>query len=520
MQGKRGKITIDQPYITIAGQTAPGEGICLKNGCLDIKAGEVIVRHIRSRRGFIADGDSGDSLTVKPEMKKATGPKAGTDPEQQKKIEEKKKERGKDVKMPAVNLENILLDHISASWSTDENLSVTHPNWTTAQFCIMSEGLDYANPKQTPPRHSEGSLWGVSAPDGRSTFHHNLYAHNRLRNPRTTGGDSPFAVLEFRNNVVYNASENFSHTGGGTVYLNWFDNYYKAGPSTPASLKGSMFEFVHSKDSRMYASGNVIEGYPEVERDNWKGVRYGKGLTEKDGMTLRVDKPFPAPAMAKQSARDGCVQVLEEAGATLPARDSVDLRIVDDVRNGTGKIIDKETDLPPEQRWPTYHALPAPKDSDADGIPDFWEEQFGLNKNDPKDSKAIGHGGYANIEHYFNNTDPTGGSAADCVRLRSGDAGTGKHTRHAEGDADRQHATAIDGALRYRRLRDCGEGLREAIRHGHDPRGSCVGADCCEAGRRNNGRREAGGRDAGNRGEGVSRRLPECGAGGCAEVIG
>src|SRR5205807_10025885 len=135
-------------------------------------------------------------------------------PEQFDRIKAKKEARGKGdaMKVPQ-QLENIILDHVSASWSTDENLSVTHPNLTTVQYCIASEGLDYANPKQTPPNHSEGSLWGVFAADGRSTMHHTLYAHNRLRNPRTTGGGVPPPILDFYNNVVYDFSEYASHTG-------------------------------------------------------------------------------------------------------------------------------------------------------------------------------------------------------------------------------------------------------------------------------------------------------------------
>src|SRR5262249_34909926 len=106
--------------------------------------------------------------------------------------------------------------------------------------------------------------------------------------------------------------------------------------------------------------------------------------------------------------------ILGNAGATLPARDAVDLRIVNDVRMGGGKIIEKEIDLPEEQRWPDYRSLPPPQDSDHDGLPDFWEKQFGLNPNDAGDGAKIGAGGYANIEHYFNNTDP-GGSDAPIV---------------------------------------------------------------------------------------------------------
>jgi hypothetical protein len=160
----------------------------------------------------------------------------------------------------------------------------------------------------------------------------------------------------------------------------------------------------------MYLTGNVIADFPEASKENWKGIRYGKNLTPQAEAAIRVEKPFSTSRPELQTAEAAYRTVLAEAGATLPARDPVDLRIVDDVRNGTGRIIDKETDLPPDRRWPTYHSLPVPKDTDGDGIPDFWEEQFGLDPRNPKDSRAIGHGGYAHIEHYFNNTDPKGGA--------------------------------------------------------------------------------------------------------------
>lgn len=410
VSGRRGKIVIDQPHITIAGQTAPGEGICLKSGGLEVRASDVIIRHLRVRRGYVADGDSGDAVTVKPRMKKAEGNKTGIDPETRARIEKTKAARGKQLQEPAQEMTDILLDHISASWATDENLTMTHPDRTTASYCIIAEGLDYHNERQTPPRHSEGSLWGVSAPNGRSTFHHNVYAHNRLRNPRTTGSEAPHALLEFCNNVVYNASEHFSHTGHEPVYLNWVNNYYKYGPSTPAPLRGTMFEFEHSRESRMWAVGNLIFGFPDASQDNWKAVRFGKKLTPQDEGVIRVNQAFSSPPLTRQSAEEAYETVLADAGATLPARDAVDLRIVRSVRDGTGRVIDKETDLPPAQRWQTYHSLPAPTDRDADGIPDYWEEQFGLDADNPKDSLGRTAGGYANIEHYFNNTHPKGGS--------------------------------------------------------------------------------------------------------------
>jgi len=409
-KGKAGKIDMDQPHVTIAGQTAPGEGICIVHGALQIHAGDVIVRHLRSRRGFVREGDSGDAIEVKPRNSEQEKTGQGYPPGVMEKVKEKKEERGKGDKMKEpVRIENILLDHLSASWATDENLTLTHADKTTAQFCIAAEGLDYANPKQTPPNHSEGSLWGVSVADGRSTIHHTLYAHNRLRNPRTTGGSLPPPVLDFTNNVVYDCSEYTSHTGNEAVHVNWINNYYKAGPSTPAEMRPVMFTFRNSIENRMYAAGNVIVGFEAETRDNWRAVRFEKGLTRGDVGRLRVERPFETTAVRREAAGAAYETVLAEAGATLPSRDSVDYRILESVRRGVGRVINKETDLPAEERWPDYHSLPAPVDADRDGIPDDWERQFGLDPADPSDAMNIATGGYANIEHYVNNTDPTGG---------------------------------------------------------------------------------------------------------------
>ncbi|MCX6907692.1 MAG: hypothetical protein NTY01_06575 [Verrucomicrobia bacterium] len=411
-KGKGGKIIIDQPHITIAGQTAPGEGICLKGGALDVQTSDVIIRHLRSRRGFVRNGDTGDAITAKPpKTGKATEPAGQTEESFEKRMK-KKEGRGKAVYTHA-GMEHVLFDHLSASWATDENITCTHPNFTTLQYCIASEGLDYANPKQTPPNHSEGSLWGTQAPDGRCTMHHMLYAHNRLRNPRTTGGAMPPPVLQFSNGVVYDWSEYASHTGSEAVHLNWLHSYYEPGPSTPADARRTMFEFHGDPRARLFASGNFFFGFPEATKDNRLAVGFGRklrGLSDAERAAMIVDKPFDTPPVRLQSAGEAFETVLAEAGATLPARDAVDLRIVNDARNGTGKVIEKETDLPADQRWPDYRSLPTPADSDGDGLPDFWEKQFGLDPNDAKDSAKISAGGYANIEHYFNNTDPTGGS--------------------------------------------------------------------------------------------------------------
>ena len=371
-------IKIAQPNITIEGQSAPGEGICIKGGGIHVGAGNVIIRYLRVRRGFIAKGSSGDAIDIKGDF------------------------------------ENVIVDHVSASWSTDETITLTHANNVTAQYSIAAEGLDYYNPEQSPFRHSEGSLFGTQTPGGHMTVHHMIYAHNRLRNPRTTGHDGAGMppILEARNNVIYDAKEYTSHTGSQPVYLNWINNYYKDGPSTGiegGEVKQVIFTFMKSPLSRMYLSGNYVDGSPERTANNWLAVVYrNEGQTEG---AIRVDKPFDAPAVTTQPALAAYETVLAEAGCTLPSRDAVDARIVRDIREGTGAVVNFETDIPEPGRWQTYHSLPAPRDSDGDGIPDYWEEQFGLDKANPADAMLDSDGdGYSNIEKFLNNTDPRGGS--------------------------------------------------------------------------------------------------------------
>jgi len=373
-----GSIQIAQPNITVEGQSAPGEGICIRGGSIQVAAGNVILRYLRVRRGFVASGNSGDAIDIKGQFS------------------------------------NVIVDHVSTSWATDENLTLTNANNVTAQYSIAAEGLDYYNPEQSPFRHSEGSLFGSQTPGGHMTIHHTIYAHNRLRSPRTTGHSGPGAppVLDFHNNVVYDGKEYTSHTGSQAVYLNWTNNYYKDGPSTGiegAEVKQVIFTFMKAPESRMYLNGNYVYGSPERTANNWRAVVYhSEGQNEK---IMRVDKPFDGPPVTKQSAVEAFETVLANAGATLPGRDAVDARIVRDIREGTGAVINFETDIREPGRWQTYHSLPAPADSDGDGIPDYWEEQFGLRKNSADDATHDPDGdGYTNIEEFLNNTDPRGGT--------------------------------------------------------------------------------------------------------------
>lgn len=404
---KSGKLVIEKPDITVLGQTAPGEGICLKGGSLVVSASNVIIRYLRSRRGFVCDSDSGDAMEFKPLSTGIQAQAGGQTDERFQRRMEKKKERGKDMHTFAA-MENIVLDHCSTSWATDENMTITHANNTSVSWCIAAEGLDYANPKQTPPNHSEGSLWGSAVANGRATMHHTLYAHNRLRNPRMTGGDDVPAVLTFYNNAVYDWSEYATHTGSERVLFQWLNNCYKPGPNTAKDIAGIAFGFHGDPGARIYASGNLIEGSADATKNNALAIDWQHKLAKlgKDERTRMISaQPFAELPVHLQPANEAFEAIIADAGATLPARDAVDWRILQSARDGTGHIIEKETDLPESQRWPEYHSLPPPADDDHDGLPDEWQTQFGV-----KGAMTVSDG-YTNIEHYANNTDPTGGKA-------------------------------------------------------------------------------------------------------------
>ena len=302
--GKRagGKIAVDQPNITIAGQTAPGEGICIKGGAIEIGAGNVIVRYLRSRRGWIREGDMGDAIEAKGKTVGELAVAGGQTQEAFDKRKLKKEERGKFVHEFAAT-SGVVIDHCSTSWATDENLTCTHVDRATVSWNIAAEGCDYTNPKQTPPNHSEGSLWGSGAPDGRSTMHHMLYAHNRLRNPRTTGGTDLPPVLTLYNSVVYDWSEYPTHTGSERVHLQWLNNYYKPGPDTPENIRSLAFEFHGDPQARVYAVENIIEGSDAATRNNKLAVGWDEHKFKKAGDADRAGHDG-GPGVRRTSRKD------------------------------------------------------------------------------------------------------------------------------------------------------------------------------------------------------------------------
>ncbi|GMW02091.1 MAG: hypothetical protein AMXMBFR84_32270 [Candidatus Hydrogenedentota bacterium] len=347
---------VNKPYVTIAGQSAPGGGICIKDYQFVIATNDVIVRHMRFR--------SGDQ-TQKEQM--SVGIFGGN---------------------------NAILDHCSMTWAIDEVMSAFGAYNITVQWSIISEGLSHSfHPKG---EHSKGSII-----DGKGgvTIHHSLYAHNAARNPRVNT-----LILDFRNNVLYDWGYRAAYTTEAPSYVNWVNNYHKPGPSTRGSARKKIFD-PGDDMPRVFIEGNVLEGFPEESTKNKLLIAPPDAKTASAFRDLIVvSEPFPAPAVTMDSA-DACLErVLNEAGATLPTRDSADTRLMDQVRLGTGRIIDSPDDV---GGWPQLPTAETAVDGDLDGMPDDWEHRAGLNPNDPEDGPGDSDGdGYTNVEEFLNATDP------------------------------------------------------------------------------------------------------------------
>ena len=385
---------IRAPYVTIAGQTAPGDGVCIAGRTTHVDTHDVVIRYMRFRRGETNVFDRDDALGGNP-------------------------------------VGNIIVDHCSASWGLDENLSMYRHMYDagdgkpaqklptvniTIQWCISSEALD-------PYNHAFGGTWG-----GRnSSFHHNLFACNTGRNP-SIGMSYDF---NFMNNVLFNWRHRTMDGGDQFSLINCINNYYRPGPKTPeapirycvvrpdpSSTKGA-----EPKYGRVYAAGNVVEGNEKVTGDNWAGgvqIRVGgsaedakigsaevvKAILEK----VYSDKPFPMAPVTTQIPQEAYTSVLAGAGATLPHRDPVDLRIIEEVRSGkvayeAGQGI--ITDPKQVGGYPQYTGK-ASSDLGPDGIPLSWKKQYGL---DTKDSdlanRDLKGDGYTVLEKYLDGLDPT-----------------------------------------------------------------------------------------------------------------
>ena len=423
-------LALSQGNVTIAGQTAPGDGICVADYPFAIKANNVIVRFMRFRLGntnVTLDGADGwDGLG-------------------------------------AMDQENIMVDHCSVSWSIDECLSIYGVKNSTVQWCIASQSL--ANAGHSKGAHGYGGNWGGSG----MTYHHNLLAHHESRVPRlgpryTTQLDER---MDMRNNVMYNWGGNGCY-GGEAMKVNIVNNYYKPGPATAklstakqkriAAIGVRTEEYVATyKDyaptkhvwGKFYVDGNKNSKYADVTNDNWTYGMYNQidasgndgtyTATTKD--TIKIAEPIDFTYVTTHTADDAYDRVLAYAGCSK-VRDSHDEMIVSDTRNGvatyTGSgnkpgIINTQNDNKPADApadwsaWPTLSSTAAPADTDGDGMPDEWETANGLNPNDPTDGAATAANGYTNLENYLN------GIVADITTAEL-EGGTGMGNISYEGD--------------------------------------------------------------------------------------
>ena len=375
---------------TIAGQTAPGGGICIADHPVVISGDNVIVRYLRVRLGDryqnqgMVDGSGGDDA------------------------------------LGNLGNKHIIIDHCSVSWSSDEALTVYRGDSVTLQWNIISEPLNYSYHFEAGgtdfQEHGYGGIWGSR----HGSFHHNLIMHVKGRAPRFSGnGTYPSGTVEncdFRNNVIYNWRD-YSTNGGEGGQYNLVNNYYKYGPSTrDGNTSGAPRRAMimnPSKSSslsypKVYLEGNFVDSYPDVTASNWLGIAPAGG-SRADTTSIKVEQPHPVEPIPVQSAEEAYLQVLAGAGASLPVRDTLDERLVNDVINRTGRIIDVQGGFPhgtpfaeTVNAWPTLTEGTAPADTDNDGMPDAWETSQNLNPSDPADRNDIAANGYTHLENYLN----------------------------------------------------------------------------------------------------------------------
>lgn len=413
------RIRIRAPYVTIDGSSAPGYGICIAGDTVELESHDIVIRHLRFRRGETWVGDRNDSIGGNP-----TG--------------------------------NIMIDHVSASWGLDENMSMYRhmhdhdanpatPDLKlptvniTIQNSIFSEGLNTYH-------HAFGSTIGGL----NSTFHHNLWACNTGRNPSV----GMYGDFTFANNVLFNWVHRTVDGGDQRSEFNIINNYLKPGPATP---KGQPISYrllkpdsersktVFDNFGKAYVAGNVVEGNDRVTKDNWDGgvQPASKAPVAEILPRVRLAKPVAHAPLQIQSAQEAFASVLANAGATLPRRDAVDERIVRTVRTGqvtakAGELRALEEDLSrygyksntvaeltrliplgiithPSQvgGHPEYKGVPWP-DTNHNGLPDDWEQKhFARLGVDP--SADPDGDGYTNFEEFLNGTDPR--RAADYTKL-------------------------------------------------------------------------------------------------------
>ena len=404
------------PYVTIAGQTAPGDGICIAGESFQVDTHDVVIRHMRFRRGDTRVHNREDSFGGNP-------------------------------------VGNIMIDHCSAEWGLDENISFyrhmydpSEGQYQTTELKLPTVNVTIQNTISAKALDTYNHAFGSTLGGENNMFTRNLWASNSGRNP-SIGWNG---VFNFVNNVAFNWVHRSSDGGDYTAKFNMINNYYKPGPATPKEGNiGHRFlkpeagrsKLDHKVYGRVYAEGNIMEGYPEITADNWAGGIQIETDPDTGEFTdyMRSKTPFEMPYVRISSAEDAYDFILKNVGATIPTRDIIDERIIEEVRTGvpyydeklakkhngdTSGLAEKSraedgsfkyrrlpkdsykvgiiTDPMQMGGYPEYKGTPR-VDTDGDGMPDEWEIANGLNPNDPSDANGDCTGdGYTNIEKYIN----------------------------------------------------------------------------------------------------------------------
>jgi len=347
---------------TIAGQTAPGDGIVLSSkdkdfGDVKIHGENIIVRYITVRGNENIDRDS---VTVS-------------------------------------SAKNVIVDHCTFGWGVDETFTVKEVLNSSFQWNIINEALSMPiGASEAEPKHGMAGIW-----DGNEVaFHHNIIANCGTRNPRLQGGFRYWYnryenIIDVSNNVIYDWGHNTGYGGErGNGLVNFENNYLKPGPSTLEKCKADRIFDVDKETSSFYVNGNVLTSSEEITNNNKLGL---KDATNKQILDKRVELLIPLELDTAETAYE---RALNEAGAILPRRSAQDARLINDIRNGTGGMINSPSEV---GGYPTDEAVSNVKDSDKDGMPDDWEVENGLNPNDASDSSLFRDDGYTNLEYYLNN---------------------------------------------------------------------------------------------------------------------
>ncbi|MCB1094711.1 MAG: T9SS C-terminal target domain-containing protein [Verrucomicrobiae bacterium] len=364
----------DNEFLTIAGQTAPGKGICLRNYTFGgMGAQDTIIRFVRLRLGNLS-GITMDGMGL-----------AGSD--------------------------HCIVDHCSISWTIDEAFSSRGGKNITFQRNLISEALNIADHK----KYSEGSAHGFagSISGNIGSFHHSLLAHNAGRNWSLAGAidqaNRHAGRLDIRNMVVYNWKDRT--TDGGAREVNFVNNYYKPGPATQLlTYLNPQYENPSFGPQQYYVKGNIMEGVTEPEGPT--GPFKGMKIKGKQSAPATVPKPFFEHYVRTHTAREAYENVLADVGCNVPMLDDHDKRVIHETRTGTAKYKGSKSGIPglPDSQddvggWEDYPEIhrPADWDTDADGMPDKWENEKGLSPNDAADGAQDPDGdGFTNLEDYLN----------------------------------------------------------------------------------------------------------------------